>query len=257
MNVTLLRLDGLDTAMLAASVCVSEDMPIVPTPDNLSKALMSGHDSLLEHITASFAIEGVSRVTEVQLVRHRMASYAVQSGRYCSRDPRSIIIPDHRLSPSEAYRFGDELRIVDECMMSRGVPPEDRRYLYPQGTRTNIVMTCNLRELSHMCGLRGCSRAQWEIRQLFGAIANVVGVKLGVDLADYRGLYHELLRRLKPQCEQMGYCPEARTCGRVPSLKDLQGAYDMMRKDPSGHRQPSSPLCRGEDMEQEGYHGDD
>lgn len=225
MKVALLRLDGLDVAMLAASVCVSEDMPTEPTPEGLTAALKSGHDSLLEHIVVSFALNGISRVTETQLVRHRMASYAVQSGRYCDRDPDDFI-GARSMPPSEEYIFRDDLRILDERMRARGVPAEDRRYLYPQGIRTNIIMTCNLREFSHMCGLRRCNRAQREIREMFDVMANSVKARLYVDLADHPGLYSELRMRLKPQCSRLGYCPEARSCGGMPSLTDLTDAYD-------------------------------
>ena len=229
MKVALLRLDGLDVAILAAQVCVSEDMPTEPRPEGLTKALQAHHDSLLENIVVSFAIGGISRVTETQLVRHRMASYAVQSGRYCDRDPsdlNSIVMPRHHLSPAEVRSFQDELRVLDERMRTRGTPAEYTRYFYPQGLKTNVIMTCNFREFSHMCGLRRCKRAQREIRELFDEMANAVKVKLFVDLADHPDLYSELRRRMKPQCSRLGYCPETSSCGGMPSLKDLQDAYD-------------------------------
>ena len=48
----------------------------------IRKVLASGHDSILEHVSFTFAIEGVSRVLTHQLVRHRIASYSQQSQRY-------------------------------------------------------------------------------------------------------------------------------------------------------------------------------
>lgn len=43
----------------------------------------SGHTSTLEHITFTFAVEGVSRALLAQLTRHRVGfSYSVQSQRY-------------------------------------------------------------------------------------------------------------------------------------------------------------------------------
>lgn len=44
-----------------------------------------GHESPLEHASFTFAVEGVSRITEQQLTRHRIASYSIQSGRYVTR----------------------------------------------------------------------------------------------------------------------------------------------------------------------------
>ena len=52
-----------------------------------------GHESPLEHATFTFAVEGVSRITEQQLTRHRLASYSIQSGRYVNRDTAEFYIP--------------------------------------------------------------------------------------------------------------------------------------------------------------------
>lgn len=52
-----------------------------------------GHESPLEHVSFSFGVEGISRITEIQLVRHRIASYSIQSGRYVKRDCPEYIIP--------------------------------------------------------------------------------------------------------------------------------------------------------------------
>ena len=48
----------------------------------VKKIVESGHESPLEHVKFTFAIEGVSRALTHQLVRHRIASYSQQSQRY-------------------------------------------------------------------------------------------------------------------------------------------------------------------------------
>ena len=67
------------------------------TEENTKKflnMLMSvGHESPLEHVTFSFAIEGVSRSLTHQLVRHRIASYSQQSQRYAKESQFEYIIP--------------------------------------------------------------------------------------------------------------------------------------------------------------------
>ena len=54
----------------------------------------SGHTSTFEHVSFSFGIDGISRVTSHQLVRHRLASFSQQSQRYVkmSPDPEAVII---------------------------------------------------------------------------------------------------------------------------------------------------------------------
>ena len=51
------------------------------------------HESVLEHISFTFGVEGISRITEIQLVRHRHASYSIQSGRYVNRDNPEFVVP--------------------------------------------------------------------------------------------------------------------------------------------------------------------
>ena len=50
----------------------------------IEKLLGMGHESVLEHATFTFGIEGVSRVLLAQITRHRLASFSVQSQRYVS-----------------------------------------------------------------------------------------------------------------------------------------------------------------------------
>lgn len=54
---------------------------------SLSVAMDGGHESVLEHAAFTFRVSGVSRVLLAQLTRHRIASYSVQSQRYCGVKP--------------------------------------------------------------------------------------------------------------------------------------------------------------------------
>lgn len=85
----------------AAKLCYSpigvEEIEEGLTPEATEKfikfLLSLGHESPLEHVSFSFAVEGVSRILETQLVRHRIASYSVQSGRYVKRDCPEFVTP--------------------------------------------------------------------------------------------------------------------------------------------------------------------
>ena len=94
-------------------------------------------------------------------------------------------------------------------MIDQGIKAEDARYILPNATVTNIVMTCNLRQWGHICNLRLCTRAQWEIREVF---KNIVS-ELEKQYPELIPIFDELL---VPQCEILGYCPEpkSRCCGR-------------------------------------------
>lgn len=59
----------------------------------LNKLMDLGHESPIEHVSFTFAIEGISRACSHQLVRHRIASYSQQSQRYVKLDQFEYIIP--------------------------------------------------------------------------------------------------------------------------------------------------------------------
>ena len=69
----------------------------------IDRLMNMGHESILEHVTFTFGIEGVSRVLLAQLTRHRIASFSVQSQRYVSYENGfGYIIPESILA------LGDE-----------------------------------------------------------------------------------------------------------------------------------------------------
>lgn len=81
--------DPINVLYKACRTCYSAVGPINLPEEPYEKMLTliervtnSGHHSVLEHISFTFAIEGVSRALTHQLVRHRLASFSQQSQRY-------------------------------------------------------------------------------------------------------------------------------------------------------------------------------
>ena len=64
-----------------------------------------GHESPLEHVSFTFAIEGISRACTHQIVRHRIASYSQQSQRYVKLEQFEYIIPPAIESNPEAKKI--------------------------------------------------------------------------------------------------------------------------------------------------------
>lgn len=162
---------ALNIIYTACRTCYSSKSPLElidqePNLDLILKIARSGHLSTFEHINCTFAIEGVSRSLLAQLTRHRLCSFSVQSQRYCKMD-KSFVIPDTLRDNKEI--IGKTLNQMIDCyneLIDAGVKKEDARAILPNATCTNLVMTCNLRELIHICNLRLCKRAQTEIREL-------------------------------------------------------------------------------------------
>lgn len=156
-----------------------ETMPPERIKSVLSTIMKSGHFSTLEHVSYTFAIDGVSRALTHQLVRHRLASFNQQSQRYVKfKDGLNTIKPASVAENEEANALFDEA--IDAAveaykkLLDAGVPAEDARYLLPNAAETKIVVTMNVRELLHFFELRCCNRAQWEIRELAHKMLDLV-----------------------------------------------------------------------------------
>ena len=71
----------------------------------VERILGMGHESVLEHASFTFAVEGVSRVLLAQLTRHRLASFSVQSQRYVSyADGFGYVVPPRIAALGEAAK---------------------------------------------------------------------------------------------------------------------------------------------------------
>lgn len=167
MNVTLIQAtpNAIETIAQIASICYDSDPK---NPMGLVKHLYrNGHHSVFEHIYFTFKIEGISRACSHQLVRHRHCSFTQRSQRYCSEDGFSYIMPESIEEVDEFDGFSGFMEMVTENyreLVALGVPNEDARMVLPNACATSLYLSCNLRELIHICNERLCSRAQWEIR---------------------------------------------------------------------------------------------
>ena len=178
MNVKIIQStkDPIDTIAKIASVCYDSN----PTdPTKLVKHLYkSGHHSVFEHIYFTFYIEGISRACSHQLVRHRMCSFTQRSQRYCSENDFDYVVP-----PSLDNGFFQdcmtEINDLYQYLKSKySASNEDARYILPNACCTDIYLSCNLRELIHICNERLCLKAQWEIRELVSKMVELVNPEL-------------------------------------------------------------------------------
>lgn len=151
---------------IAAGTCYGRPWP---SDDRVRHCVANGHTSVLEHASATFRIEGISRACLTQLARHRIASYSVESQRYreVGRGDWYVTPPALEGDELDAYRAAMEATMVAyEDALAHGVRKEDARYLLPMATRTTLVMTINARSLQNFLSLRLAPSAQWEIREL-------------------------------------------------------------------------------------------
>ena len=140
----------------------------------ISALIKSGHESVLEHASATYILTHVSRSLTHQLVRHRLASYSQMSQRYCLENQFEYVIPKTIKSNPEALEKYQELMIqiqkAYDSMTASGIPKEDARYVLPNAACTQIAVTANFREWRTIFKLRCEKHAQWEIRNLMTEI---------------------------------------------------------------------------------------
>lgn len=235
--------DGL--ANLCAGTCVSKTIPTMATSANglrsLQEALDSHHESVIECASFTFAVSGVSRALTHQLVRHRIASYSQQSQRYVKMKDFKYITPpsindntdllwkgsilDGLNNNTVAWEYEllmDQIYRVYSRLIEVGIPEEDARYILPNACCTNIIVSMNARSLLNFFAVRCCARAQWEIKELAYRMLELVKEVAPV-----------MFENAGPSCEQLGYCPEKRSCGQIMKLSDMIDIVDGIEEESS------------------------
>jgi len=206
------------SARLCYSALSIEDLEEKLTNESIIKLIKKiiklGHYSVLEHATFTFAIEGISRVTSHQLVRHRLASFSQQSQRYVkiNKEGFPYIVPKSIAQEEKLNKlFIDAIKKIDgiyHMLLDHNIKAEDARYILPQSVTTKIIITANARELLHIFKLRCCNRAQWEIREV---VMNM--------LKEVEDIAPTIFENAGPPCI-LGPCPEGElSCGKPWSKK--------------------------------------
>lgn len=129
----------------------------------VASLIKSGHEAMLEHVsvTVKFVVDrGISH----ELVRHRLASFAQESTRYCnySKDDFgseiTFIIPEYLDHKSAGWNTWKEtMKACEDSyfkLLDIGLTPQEARAVLPNSLKTEVVMTANLREWRHFFKLR-------------------------------------------------------------------------------------------------------
>lgn len=206
------------TVAAAARLCYSPDqvnelldgLTLKKARKLINQLQQMGHLSPFEHASFTFGIAGVSRSLSHQLVRHRIASYSQQSQRYVAFSELAVVTPPTiAANPTAEEKFRAAIAAIGDAYkeLLALVPAEDARYILPNASQTNLVMTMNARSLRNFFTLRCCTRAQWEIRELAWRMLDLVQAVAPTLFAD-----------AGPSCWSTVGCQEgAMTCGEPPS----------------------------------------
>lgn len=221
----------------------------------VKKLSSMGHESPIEHVSFTFAIEGVSRALLAQITRHRIASFSVQSQRYVRMDDFKYVIPPAvletgceeefvKIMDEQAKQYLDLVKQLEDAhyksfsdtkngdyekdekarrIKASKIANEDARFILPNACETKMIVTMNARSLLNFFNHRCCNRAQWEIHALADEMLKLV--------------YKEaptIFLNAGPSCVSHP-CPEGTmTCGKCSEVrknyKDLKNSNEKERE---------------------------
>lgn len=214
-------------------------------PAIVRNILESHHYSALEFDMLIFGVEGYSRVTEAQLIRKRIASYLIKSGRAELNGKRahSYVIPENVRNFSCDFNLyskdlcdhttvemcGDDIADICshfyDCGLEAGLPEEDLRYIKPQGTEFKAIVALNAHAIRDWFKIRCCENAQHEIRDMAFKMLRLSKEALP-----------DLFVGAGANCVELGYCPEGkRQCakfkGKIPTKEQILEVWRKHKDD--------------------------
>jgi thymidylate synthase (FAD) len=223
-----------------------------------------GHESPLEHVSFTFAVEGVSRVTEQQLTRHRLASYSIQSGRYVERHNAEFTVPKAVQKNDCALTYFNEsineakesYEVVTDILISDMIENYIETHYSNLSTKEKYLEFENFQERHSREYNKFKKKTIEDARMVFPnslqtKIIFTMNLRSLINFFEHRccfraqeeirELANEMLKlckeaspilfnRLGASCKTKGYCPEGNMqCdefkGNIPQFKDLYNAY--------------------------------
>lgn len=134
-----------------------------------------GHESVIEHANISVMFICDRGVTH-QIVRHRIASYSMESTRYCNYshdrfgNELTFIRPYYWDTDSKLYKLWKEQMSQSEKvylqMIELGATPQEARGVLPHSLKSELVVTMNLRQWRNFFKQRTAKDALPQIREI-------------------------------------------------------------------------------------------
>jgi thymidylate synthase (FAD) len=131
------------------------------------------HDSVVEHGSITLRIV-TDRAMLAQITRHRHFSFSVESQRYCNYGKGKFggeitFIAPMGMNPDQDYAWFSAMKSAEQSyltMIDMGCKPEQARSVLPNSTKTEIVMTGNVRCWRQFLQLRLAGHAQKDVQHL-------------------------------------------------------------------------------------------
>lgn len=160
------------------------------------------HESVLEHesITVRFIVDrGVSH----ELVRHRLCAFTQESTRYVNSDKRGFVFvrplwywADVELDCDTSSNWLLAMRDASDRYshaIACGESAQMARSMLPNSTKTEIVVTTNIRQWRHILNLRTDKAAHPQMRQVMVPLAKWLKSRVPVLFDDINEGEHECM----------------------------------------------------------------
>ena len=141
----------------------------------LKNCITRGHESVLEHEKVTIRLYCDLGVYK-DLTRHRIASFSIESTRYCNYgkdkfdDELKIIKPCNIEEGTDIYaNWKNACEAIEKNYMEmskKGALPDQLRMILPHSIAAEVTMTANIREWKHILSLRASNHTHPSIRQL-------------------------------------------------------------------------------------------
>ena len=158
-------------AAIAALTCHGNANKEFVVSDVLKRIIKAGHESVLEHVTLTYSVKGLSRDCLQQLSRHRLISQSVESTRHTTKryvlDDEWVTKTEKVVLPQFRELFRSDIAELREVIRDNPeITNDELKYRLRGYWPTNLVLTCNIRELRHIIRLRTAPAALSEFRDL-------------------------------------------------------------------------------------------
>lgn len=173
-----------------ARICYrSEDKIKEGSSEEMFKKLIKNNHLAMIEFHDIVAVVNIDRILSQQITRHRIASYAQESTRYCSyKNGVDFISPCYWHNKPELFDLWLNGMASAEkyylTALEMGATPQEARAFLPASTRTKIAMKFNLREWKHFIELRCESGAHPQMKELAYTFYHVINKLVPGLLAD-------------------------------------------------------------------------
>lgn len=182
---------GQELIEFAGRLCYeSFDLPNPKTATNsdyIQNVISLGHESVLEHASVTFYVEGVSRTLSHELIRHRHLSFSELSQRYVDMNEANFVLPpgagaewksctllEYDDIDSDTHPLNLYNDMAAQVAGSKKEKRQAARYYLPAGMETKFVVSGNLRAWRDVLKKRLSVHADAEMQQFATAVHDVL-----------------------------------------------------------------------------------